>query len=81
MLMINVSTFLPFFIVVSDGFVFKAAFQNNIVKAIFVERPSVLMPGKSFETPEGIFIGMYYYDLLKIISVQNRNRFYHTNSC
>jgi hypothetical protein len=64
--MVNSSSFFPFFIVVSDGFTFKVAFQNNIVKAVFVGEPPVLMPGKLFETPEGIFVGMNYRDLLKL---------------
>jgi hypothetical protein len=56
--MVNPSSFLPFFIVISDGFSFKVAFQNNIVKAVFVDEPYILMPNNLFKTPEGVFIGM-----------------------
>ena len=65
-ILVNTSTFLPYFIVRSGDFTFKVAFKNNVVVAIFVEKPIFLLPDKLFKTPEGIFIGMSYQDLHKL---------------
>jgi hypothetical protein len=64
-LLVNSSRVLPFFIVYSEGFCFSVAFKNNIVWAIFVGDMSFGTQGELFKTPEGIFMGMSYRDILK----------------
>ena len=65
--MINASTILPFFVINSDGTYFTIAFnRNNIVKAIFARAPFGLVSRKEFRTPENVFIGMSYSELLEL---------------
>jgi len=53
----------PYFIVESDGILFHVAYDNkNIVRAIFADLGGRSI--KRFFTPEGVYIGMDYNDLL-----------------
>ena len=65
-ILVNSSTFLPFFIVHSGDFSFTVAFKDNIVVAIFVGEQLNSKPDKIFKTPEGISLGMKYQDLHKL---------------
>ena len=65
LLMINSSTLCPYFIVCSDGMIFTVAFLDNKVRAIFVDNSST-SSDRLFKTPEGVFIGMSYSELLEL---------------
>ena len=66
LILVNTSDLLPYFIVHFGDFTFTIAFRNNIVRAIFFGEPRVLIPDNLFKTPEGVFLGMSYHDLLKL---------------
>jgi hypothetical protein len=66
-IMVNQSTLLPFFIVRSEGYSFLVAFQDNIVRAIYVGEPRPLIPYELFKTPEGVFVGMSYREVLELV--------------
>jgi len=65
-ILINSSTFLPFFYIRSDGITFTVAFRNNVIRAIFVGDFRHLS-SELFRTPEGIFIGMSYREVRELI--------------
>jgi hypothetical protein len=65
-LMVAPSQFLPYFIVLSNGFSYKVAFADNIAIAIFANKSSTA--GELFKTPENVFIGMDYQSLCKIVT-------------
>ncbi len=66
-LMINSSSILPFFVVISDDVSYKVAYENNIIQAIFVNEYYSVMEKSFFETPEGVFIGMEYAEVCKLL--------------
>jgi hypothetical protein len=65
-IMINSSSFSPFFIVISDNFSYKVAFKDNKVIAVFVGEPVFILSRELFKTPEGVYKGMSYREVLEI---------------
>ena len=73
-LMVSPSSILPFFVLDLDGYIFFIAYSaDNIVRAIIAHAAPVME--KQFETPENIFIGMEYGELLeKVPDIQLVNQ-------
>ncbi|MCL2722674.1 MAG: hypothetical protein FWD47_15200 [Treponema sp.] len=71
--LVDPNNFMPYFFVNSNGIIFRVCYNRSyIVRAIFVGVPKYLMlgdliQGDLFKTPEGVFLGMTYFELLELI--------------
>ena len=67
LMLVNSSTFLPFFKVYFDGTYYTIAVDNhNFIKAIFIWETDIYNHQQSFRTSDGVHLGMTYRDLKKI---------------